>query len=87
MSCRGEDAGRRLHSHARGASAIVFPHKIDAGYHTTQFVITDRPHRGPPPARRRVQGKDCCVRDGGPAANFFGRCVTADKYVTRGAAK
>ena len=80
MSCCGEDTGRRLRSHARGAMAIVFPHEVDAGYRTTQFVITDRPTVDRP--RRAAACKGLCVRDGGPAANFFGRCVTADKYFT-----
>ena len=62
MSRRGEDSGQRLRSHARGAPVVMFPHKVDAGYRTTQLVTTDRPHRGPPPARRLVQGSLCVLR-------------------------
>ena len=64
MSRRGEDSGQRLRSHARGAPVVMFPHKVDAGYRTTQLVTTDRPQRAP-------ACKGLCVRGGGPEAYFF----------------
>ena len=72
MLHRGEDAGRRLCSHARGAPAIVFPHEVDAGYRT--YYVPSLATRTAPTADRPRHAAACkglCVRDGGPAANFF----------------